>query len=152
MLVHKKTLRQIQSNPGLNLTILRGIRTWWLCAAEHLGREFVLSSSLNFIFTTENKKMVNMKVSGSKFKLFTTYHNHVVSGGQLKTESYQAGSHMYNTWSLFLKTSENILKYTNFISRNVILNFYKIDIYLLFTKTLNDRPFVPAAPVKFHTT
>ena len=88
----------------------------------------------------------------NKFKLFTTYHNHVVSGGQLKTESYQAGSHMYNTWSLFLKTSENILKYTNFISRNVILNFYKIDIYLLFTKTLNDRPFVPAVPVKFHTT
>ena len=36
---------------------------------------------------------------------------------------------MFNTWSLFLKTSENILKYTNFTSRNVILNFYKIDIY-----------------------
>ena len=76
----------------------------------------------------------------NKFKLFTTYHNHVVRGGQLKIESFQAGSHMYNTKRLFLKTPENILKYTNFIGRNVILNFYKIDIYLLFTKTLEDRP------------
>ena len=67
----------------------------------------------------------------NKFKLFTTYHNHVVRGGQLKIESFQAGSHMYNTKRLFLKTPENILKYTNFIGRNVILNFYKIDIYLL---------------------
>ena len=65
----------------------------------------------------------------NKFKLFTTYHNHVVRGGQLKIESFQAGSHMYNTKRLFLKTPENILKYTNFIGRNVILNFYKIDIY-----------------------
>ena len=67
----------------------------------------------------------------NKFKFFTTYNNHVVRGGQLKTESFQAGSHMYNTKRLFLKTPENILKYTNFIGRNVILNFYKIDIYLL---------------------
>ena len=81
----------------------------------------------------------------NKFKLFTTYHNHVVRGGQLKIESFQAGSHMYNTKRLFLKTPENILKYTNFIGRNVILNFYKIDIYLLFT-------FVPAAAVIFHMT
>ena len=85
----------------------------------------------------------------NKFKLFTTYHNHVVRGGQLKIESFQAGSHMYNTKRLFLKTPENILKYTNFIGRNVILNFHKIDIYLLFTKTLKDRPFVPAAAVIF---
>ena len=68
----------------------------------------------------------------NKFKFFTTYNNHVVRGGQWKTESFQAGSHMYNTKRLFLKTPENILKYTNFIGRNVILNFYKIDIYLLF--------------------
>ena len=84
----------------------------------------------------------------NKFKLFTTYHNHVVRGGQLKIESFQAGSHMYNTKRLFLKTPENIL-YTNFIGRNVILNFHKIDIYLLFTKTLKDRPNVPAAAVIF---
>ena len=64
----------------------------------------------------------------NKFKLFTTYHNHVVRGGQLKIESFQAGSHMYNTKRLFLKTPGNILKYTNFIGRNVILNFHKIDI------------------------
>ena len=88
----------------------------------------------------------------NKFKLFTTYHNHVVRGGQLKIESFQAGSHMYNTKRLFLKTPENILKYTNFTGRNVILNFHKIDIYLLFTKTLKDRPFVPAAEVIFHMT
>ena len=69
--------------------------------------------------------------------------------GQLKIESFQAGSLMYNTKRLFLKTPENILKYTNFIGRNVILNFHKIDIYLLFTKTLKDRPFVPAAAVIF---
>ena len=81
----------------------------------------------------------------NKFKFFTTYNNHVVRGGQWKTESFQAGSHMYNTKRLFLKTPENILKYTNFIGRNVILNFYKIDIYLLFT-------FVPAAAVIFHMT
>ena len=85
----------------------------------------------------------------NKFKLFTTYHNHVVRGGQLKIESFQAGSHMYNTKRLFLKTPGNILKYTNFIGRNVILNFHKIDIYLLFTKTFKDRPFVPAAAVIF---
>ena len=84
----------------------------------------------------------------NKFKLFTTYHNHVVRGGQLKIESFQAGSHMYNTKRLFLKTPENIL-YTNFIGRNVILNFHKIEIYLLFTKTLKDRPNVPAAAVIF---
>ena len=59
---------------------------------------------------------------------------------------------MYNTKRLFLKTPENILKYTNFIGKNVILNFYKIDFYLLFTKTLKDRPFVPAAAVIFHMT
>ena len=87
-----------------------------------------------------------------KQDMVTTYHNHVVRGGQLKTESFQAGSHMYNTRRLFLKTPEHISKYTNFIGRNVILNFYKIDIYLLFTKTLNDRPFVPAAAVIFHMT
>ena len=64
----------------------------------------------------------------NKFKLFTTYHNHVVRRGQLKIESFQAGSHMYNTKRLFLKTPGNILKYTNFIGRNLILNFLKIDI------------------------
>ena len=88
----------------------------------------------------------------NKFRLFTTHHNHVVRGGQLKTESFQAGSHMYNTKRLFLKTPENILKYTNFIGKNVILNFYKSDIYLLSKKTLKDRPFVPAAAVIFHMT
>ena len=35
---------------------------------------------------------------------------------------------MYNTKRLYLKTPENTLKYTNFIGRNVILNFHKIDI------------------------
>ena len=88
----------------------------------------------------------------NKFKLFTTYNNHVVRGGQLKNRITSGRlSHVQHLESVKnIKTSENILKYTNFISRNVILNFYKIDIYLLFT--LNDRPFVPAAPVKFHTT
>ena len=70
----------------------------------------------------------------NKGKLFTTYNNHVVRGGQLKTESFQAGSHTYITRRLILKTTENILKYTNFIGRNVILNFYKIDIFFTFHK------------------
>ena len=150
MLVHKKTLCQIQSNPGLNLTILRGIQTWQLCAAEHLGQEFVLSSSLNFIFTTENENGEHENVVKQLKQVQTLHH---ISQSCCQSESHQAGSHVQHLESLKnIKTSENILKYTNFISRNVILNFYTIGIYLLFTKTPKDRPFVPAAPVKFHTT
>ena len=143
MLVHKKTLCQIQSNPGWNLTILRGIRTWELCAAEHLGR--AASTSFSPLKTKNGEHENAVK----QLKQVQTLHH--ISQSCCQSESHQAGSHVQHLESLKnIKTSENILKYTNFISRNVILNFYKIDIHSLFT--LNDRPFVPAAPVKFHTT
>ena len=102
------------------------------------------------------QEMVTMKMLWSSLNMqVQTLHDRSHScceRGTVKTESFQAGSHTYHTSRLFLKTPENILKYPNFMGRNVILNFYNIDIYSLFTKTLNDRPFVPAAAVIFYMT